>query len=119
MTAADVLKTLDNTMAMKSGDWLEEKLKIGEKPILIDLRGKNAWEKGHITGSIQVNINNLPAKTSELIPSMDSVIICICNGSVQSAMAAMYLRTEDYKNTYNLSGGYSAWVRNERAVEIG
>ncbi len=117
MTPADVLKTLGNTMAMKPGDWLEEQLSKGEKPVLIDLRGKELWEKGHIQGSIQVAINDLVEKAHLLIPSKDSTIICICNGSVQSAMATVYLRTEDYLNTYNLSGGYSAWIRNERPIE--
>jgi len=118
MTTADVLKTLDNTMAMKSGEWLEEQLDLGESPVIFDLRGRELWDKGHISGSVQISINNLPENASRLIPSKDSIVICICNGSVQSAMATVYLRSEDYRNTYNLSGGYSAWIRNERAVEV-
>lgn len=118
MTPANVLKTLENTMAMKQGDWLEEQLSQGEKPFLIDLRGKDLWKKGHIHGSVQVSINDLPERANLLIPSKESTIICICNGSVQSAMATFYLRTEDYVNTYNLSGGYSSWVKNKRPVEI-
>lgn len=118
MTTADVLKTLDNTMAMKTGDWLEEQLNLNSSLIILDLRGRGLWDKGHISGSVQITINDLPERASSLIPSKDSLVICICNGSVQSAMATVYLRSEDYANTFNLSGGYSAWIRNNRAVEI-
>jgi len=34
-------------------------------------------------------------------------------------MAVMYLRTEGYENSYNLSGGYSSWVKNKRPVVKG
>lgn len=37
MTPVGVLKTLDNTMAMKPGDWLVELLSKEENPVLIDL----------------------------------------------------------------------------------
>lgn len=117
MTPSEVLRNLDSSMAMKSGDWLEEQLHLNEKPLLIDLRGKDLWNKGHIPGSIQLNIQDLPDNASRIIPSKETVVICICNGSVQSAMAAVFLRTEDYYKTYNLSGGYSAWVRNGKPIE--
>jgi hydroxyacylglutathione hydrolase len=118
MTPSDVLKTLDKTMAMKTGDWLEKQLKNDENIILIDLRNQSLWEEEHIEKSINVTIQELPDKIDSLIPHKDSIIICICNGSIQSAMAVMYLRTKDYSNSFNLSGGFSSWIRNERPTII-
>ena len=116
MTPTDFLKTIDNSMAMKTGEWLENHIKNKREVVLLDLRGKEAWMNGHITGSVQVSINDLPEKSNSLIPHKDSIIISICNGSIQSAMATMFLRTQNYANSFNLSGGYSSWVRNNRPV---
>jgi len=112
----EVLQTLESTMAMKSGEWLEEELLNKKEMVLIDLRPRDMWEKSHIFGSKQILIQELPLKIETEIPDSDSVVVCICNGSVQSAMAVVYLRTEGYKNSFNLSGGFSAWMRNSRSV---
>jgi len=116
MTAADFLTTLDNSMAMKSGEWLEEQM-LKSQPVILDLRGSAAWDKSHLKGSLPLSLNDLPDEAEQLIPSKESVVICLCNGSVQSAMAVMYLRTEGYTDSYNLSGGFSSWQRNERPLE--
>jgi hydroxyacylglutathione hydrolase len=116
MKPEDFLSSLDSTMAMKSGEWLEERLKNKEMPILLDLRGKKLWEEEHIEGSVCVSIQELPLLAESLITTKNSTVICICNGSIQSAMATMYLRTEDYSNTYNLSGGFSSWKKNNRTL---
>lgn len=117
MKPAEFLSSLDNSMAMKTGDWLEQQLEKKESITLLDLRGKETWEKEHIEGSVNVSIQELPLMADSLINNRDSTVICVCNGSIQSAMATMFLRTMDYKNTYNLSGGFSSWKRNNRPVK--
>ena len=118
MTPDDVLKTLDSTMAMKTGTWLEECIRLEKDLVILDLRGEDAWVSGHIAGSVPIRINDLPEKATRLIPGKDTLVVSVCNGSVQSAMATMYLRTLDYKNSFNLSGGFSAWVRDGRPVTM-
>ncbi len=112
----EVLQTLESTMAMKSGEWLEEQLLNKKEMVIIDLRPRDMWEKSHISGSKQILIQELPVKVATVIPDSDSTVVCLCNGSIQSAMAVFYLRTEGYKNSFNLSGGFSAWMRNSRSV---
>lgn len=116
-TAGEVLATLDNSMAMKNGDWLEEQLGQNENLVLLDLRSRVKWAESRIPGSQQVTIQDLPAKRETIISNPESMVICICNGSIQSAMAVVYLRSEGYKNSYNLSGGFSGWLRNDRPLE--
>ena len=110
------METLDSKMGMKNADWLQEQLDSGVKLILLDLRGVEAVKRGHIAGSKQVNFVDLPSRFEELIPSKESTVIVICNGSIQSAMAMMFLRLEGYEKSYNLSGGFSGWERNERPI---
>ena len=44
-------------------------------------------------------------------------VVCVCSGSVQSAMAVVYLRTIGFERAYNLSGGMSSWERQGRPLE--
>lgn len=117
MSPADVLREMESTMAMKPGEWLEDELRKSSKITIIDLRSRDAWKKEHIRGSIQISLQELPDRIASVIPDKSSTVVCLCNGSVQSAMAIVFLRAEGYSNSYNLSGGFSAWMRNERPVE--
>jgi len=116
MSPREFLETLGNDMAMRNTDWLAEQLELEVPLVLLDLRPSSQFKEGHIEGALQLSINNLPAEAGNLIPEKDSVVVLHCNGSIQSAMAVMYLRTEGYKNSYNLSGGYFSWVKNKRPV---
>ena len=110
------LRELDNKMAMVSADWLEEEIASNRDVVIIDLRGANKVNEQRITGSIQCNIQELPDKLPSLVSSKKNCIVMVCNGSIQSAMAVMYLRCEGYANSYNLSGGFSSWLRNGRKI---
>ena len=116
MLPREFLETLGNDMGMRSADWLDEQWKAGEPVVLLDLRSPSLFDEGHIEGALQVSINSLPGALEKLVPGRDSTVVIHCNGSIQSAMAVMYLRTEGYENSYNLSGGYSSWIKNKRPV---
>ena len=114
---ADFLKNLDNSMAMKSSDWLLEGMNDKNRDIIIlDLRSEEAFKKGHIEGSVQVNIQELPEQAFWLISDTKKEVVVTCNGSIQSAMAVMYLKTAGYKRVFNLSGGISSWERQEKPL---
>ena len=104
-------------MAMKPAEFVLELLDSDDEFVIIDLRGKDAVELSHIPTSIQCDIRDLPKRASEIIPNKDTTTIVVCNGSIQSGMAVMYLRCEGYENSYNLSGGFSSWQRNNRIVD--
>jgi uncharacterized metal-binding protein/rhodanese-related sulfurtransferase len=116
MRAADVLRSADATMFMRTTDWLQAAIDAGRPPVIIDLRSESAYEQGHIPGSMNTSLAALPDRIDGNIPR-DREVICVCNGSVQSAMAVIFLRTIGYQNALNLSGGYSAWERQGRPVE--
>jgi rhodanese-related sulfurtransferase len=116
VSAAEVLRSVDASMFMRSGDWLQAAMAEGRKLVVIDLRARGAYEKGHIPGSVHITLNGLPDAAASLPPRTHEVI-CVCNGSVQSAMAVVFLRTLGYQNAFNLSGGLSAWERQGRRLE--
>ena len=116
-TAAEVLRSLDSKMGMITREILLEWLETGNHIDIIDLRSISAWNASHIQGAKQVLIQELPDTFGELLPERTNRVVCVCNGSVQSAMAVVFLRSEGYENSFNLSGGFSGWERAELPVE--
>ena len=117
MTPTQFLETIEKTMAMKPADFVEELLKGDEPFTIIDLRSADKVELSHIPTSLQCDLTELPAKAGELIPTKETTVIMVCNGSIQSAMAVMYLRCEGYANSYNMGGGFSSWEKNGRIID--
>jgi len=115
-SVADVLRQVDSTMFMRSADWLVEARQSGRPLVVLDLRAEAAWRKGHIPGSVRVSLSELPDRYEALVPGAHEVV-CVCNGSVQSAMAVVFLRSVGFESVFNLSGGMSGWERQGRPIE--
>lgn len=114
MELAEVLRTIDATMFMRGADWLQEALASSRDLVVLDLRAEAAFARGHLAGSVRVGISELPDRLDLVGPSPREVV-CVCNGSVQSAMAVVFLRTQGY-TAFNLSGGVSSWERQGRPL---
>lgn len=114
---ANFLENIDDKFAMAQPDTVEEKLKGEEGSIVADVRATEAYESGHIAGSINIPLRQLPARWKELaaVHSKNNCsIYCVCGGGIQSAYAVMFLRSRGLKNTFNLSGGIGRWQKEGR-----
>jgi rhodanese-related sulfurtransferase len=107
---AQFLENIDSAFAMKPASWLLEKLEAGERINIIDLRGSEAFNKSHIKGAVNILLKDLPSYGRRFDKTLPT--ICVCNGSVQSAYAVMFLHGRGYTRVYNLSGGMSSWEKN-------
>jgi rhodanese-related sulfurtransferase len=110
ISVADVLRGVDASVFMRDAAWLQDAIASGRAPLVIDLRAENAYRAGHIPGSLAVSLRQLPDRFDTRTPR-EREVVCVCGGSIQSAMAVVYLRTLGYTNVFNLSGGISAWER--------
>jgi rhodanese-related sulfurtransferase len=115
ISVADVLRGVDGSVFMRDAAWLDDAIASGRAPLIIDLRAESAFLAGHIPGSIAVSLRQLPDQFDTRTPR-EREIVCVCGGSIQSAMAVVYLRTLGYPNVFNLSGGISAWERTGRPL---
>jgi len=109
---ARFIAELGPKFAMRSKLWLQNRIATGSALVIIDLRSESAFNSGSIEGSKNVLLKDLPEKYSQLLMDKSQEIVCVCNGSIQSAYAVMFLRMKGYGNCYNLSGGYSGWIKN-------
>jgi uncharacterized metal-binding protein/rhodanese-related sulfurtransferase len=109
---ADFLtKHLDEKFGMRSRDWLRAQIESQSDVIILDVRASKGFEQGHIEGSINIPLKQLPVQYRDQLPERSATIICVCNGSIQAAYASMFLYSRGYHNVYSLSGGYSGWKK--------
>ena len=82
--------------------------KITSEDILIDVRTKNEYSSGKILNAINIPVDELRNRISE-IPK-DKKIYIYCLGGLRGYIAQRILLQNGYNNVLNQSGGYQIWV---------
>lgn len=93
---------------------LNEKLKFGKHPLVLDVRQPDEFRSGHIAGAKLVPLNELHRKMSELPKGRE--IVCICASGNRSTSASRMLAKEGF-NVLNVTGGMLAWRRAKLPVQ--
>jgi rhodanese-related sulfurtransferase len=81
---------------------------------IVDIRSEKEWEDGHIKGSVNIPLNSLANRITE-IPESGYVIVH-CQGGYRSMIAASLLEKEGRRNVFDLAGGYQAWVTTKQST---
>ena len=79
-----------------------------DKPLLLDVREKIEYDYCHISGSVHIPLNDLPARAAELDAAQD--IVLICHHGIRSRMAGEFLESLHFKRLLNLTGGVHQWA---------
>lgn len=87
---------------------LNEKLKFGKHPLVLDVRQPEEFRTGHINGAKLMPLNELHRKIGELPKGRE--IVCICASGSRSSSAAKTLAKEGF-TVFNVQGGMLAWRR--------
>jgi rhodanese-related sulfurtransferase len=95
---------------------LDEKLKNGKRPLVLDVRQKEEYRSGHIAGAKLIPLNELGRRMKDLPQSRE--IVCVCASGNRSGSATRMLTGAGY-NAINMKGGMSAWRRANLAVKKG
>lgn len=75
--------------------------------LLIDVRRKDEFEAGNIVGAINIPVDELRNRLSE-IPKNKTIYI-YCEAGLRGYLAQRILRQNGYNKVANLSGGYILW----------
>lgn len=91
-----------------------ERIAANPNVVLLDVRSKAEFEGrgmrntyGHFNNAININIDDLERRLSELSAYKDREILVFCSHSVRSPRAAILLNNNGFKNVKNLAGGVS------------
>jgi hydroxyacylglutathione hydrolase len=87
---------------------LKEKLDRGEELLVLDTRGQDEWDKGHIKGALHIYVGYLESRLSE-VPK-DRPVAVICNVGHRAGLGASILLRAGYQDVYNVLGSVKAWV---------
>lgn len=105
-------KPLPSTSAVE----LNEKLKNGKRPLVLDVRQREEFRSGHIAGAKLIPLNELGRRMKEL--PQEREIVCVCASGNRSSSATRMLTGAGY-NAINMKGGMSAWRRADLPAKKG
>jgi rhodanese-related sulfurtransferase len=77
--------------------------------ILVDVRGQQAFEAGHIAGARFVPGDQIANGAESLSRFKDKPIIAYCESGMTAGAAARHLSRLGFQKVYNLRGGLAAW----------
>lgn len=81
--------------------------KLTENDVLLDVRTKREYENGKILNAINIPLDDLRSRLSELPKNKKIYIYCL--GGLRGYLAQRILSQNGFANTKNLSGGYQVW----------
>ena len=87
---------------------LNEKLKSGKRPLVIDVRQPEEYQAGHIAGAKLIPLGTISQHLKEL--PKDKEIVCVCASGSRSRSAAKQLIKAGY-TVLDMSGGMMNWQR--------
>jgi len=73
---------------------------------ILDVRTSREWQAGHVAGSVNIPVGELPARLGEL--PVGQPIATICEGGYRSSLAASLLAQEGFPDVINVAGGMAA-----------
>ena len=93
-------------------------MKEGNDPVLLDVRGLDEWERGHLKGSVHIPRGELEPRAEEAMPDKSREVIVICAGGVRSLLAGETLKAMGYEKVISMDGGYGDWEDAHLPAEI-
>ena len=84
---------------------------MNQGALVIDLRGKELYDAGHIGDARNVPAAELEAQAETLKKWREKNVITYCDSGASGAGAARTLTKLGFTKVFNLQGGLNAWVK--------
>lgn len=78
--------------------------------VLIDIRGEEEFNSGHIPGAIHVAQSDVEAKIKQLHKYTQKPVVVVCGVGKSAPKIATMLQAKGFEEAYCLAGGMSGWV---------
>ncbi len=80
-----------------------------EKAVVVDVCEPAEFAAGHIVGSKNIPLVDLPAKLAAAAKNKGLPLILVCQSGARSARAMAAAKTLGYEKVHSLGGGLAAW----------
>lgn len=81
---------------------MEELIK-NENNIIVDVRSAGEFAGGHVVGSVNIALNEVPNRIEDFKKMNGEIILCCASGN-RSGQAMMFLRQNGFNNVHNGGG---------------
>lgn len=85
--------------------------------VMVDVNEANEYQQGHIPGTVNIPLSKLTNRLNELEKYKSRPVIMVCRSGNRSGKAGGVLRKNGFETVYNLSGGNTAWQRENLPLE--
>lgn len=82
---------------------------VNNDALVIDLRGTEAFSRGHIVSAKNIPSDELDTKLNQLQRFKSKPIVAVCEAGVTSTKAIDTLRAAGFESVYGLRGGMTGW----------
>lgn len=109
-TPAPIPKTI-------TAEELTERIQRSQAPLILDIRTKSEYARGHIPGSLNIPLDQLSNWMSETDIAKTEEIVVHCYSGHRSKIAEKALRKAGYLNVRDLDGHMSHWKSGNYPIE--
>ncbi|GGM14632.1 sulfurtransferase [Pseudomonas asuensis] len=81
---------------------------VGQGALLLDVREKDEFERGHLDGATHLSRGILEMHIGELAADKAAPIVCYCGGGNRGALAVESLQRMGYTQAVSIEGGLAA-----------
>jgi phage shock protein E len=96
---------------------LAAQIKSGTAPLILDVRTPDEYRSGHIPGSVNIPIDQLPARLAEIRIAKADEVVVHCEVGGRAAKAEAILARAGYGQVVDLDGHMKAWRESGLPVE--
>ena len=96
-----------------------DKLRHETKAVVLDVRTKDEFVKGHVPGAVNMDVSDpqFRKKTAELDKSKTYLVHCA--RGMRSARASKMLAAMGFENLFDYHGGFEQWKKDGKPIEKG
>lgn len=95
-----------------------EAITKGKDVAILDVRTNAEYRRGHIAGSLNIPVDELPKKVKGTFKDKNRIIYVYCLSGSRSSVAASELLEMGYKNVFNVRSGLLSWRKNGYPLSI-
>jgi rhodanese-related sulfurtransferase len=92
---------------------------MNQGALVLDLRGRESYDAGHIGDARNVPAADLPNQLESLKKWREKSVITYCDSGRDGALAARTLQKQGFTKVFNLDGGLNAWVKDNLPLAKG
>ncbi|MEP6885156.1 MAG: rhodanese-like domain-containing protein [Gammaproteobacteria bacterium] len=89
---------------------------MNQGALVIDLRGKELYDAGHIGDARNVPMAELESQSESFKKWRDKSVITYCDSGTSGASGARTLTKLGFTKVFNLQGGLNAWLKDNLPV---